>query len=213
MDTVKVALINDYEVVVHGLEAMLRSYRDRIEVVELDTNHGVATPVDVALYDTFAGLQGDRERVHELSRDPRVDKVVVYSWNVAPRLVSEALTNGAAGYVSKELPAGSLVAAVEAIHHGEEQVFAGEHENARPVGGDWPGREEGLTPREAEILALISQGLTNDQIADRTGLSINSIKSYIRTCYRRIGVTDRANAVLWGVDHGFRSSNSRSRRR
>ena len=44
----------------------------------------------------------------------------------------------------------------------------------------------------------------NDQIVARTHLSINSVKSYIRSAYRRIGVTDRANAILWGIDHGFR---------
>ena len=71
------------------------------------------------------------------------------------------------------------------------------------VGGDWPGREEGLTAREAEVLALITQGLTNAEIVERTGLSINSIKSYIRSCYRKIDVTSRSRAVLWGLAHGF----------
>jgi DNA-binding NarL/FixJ family response regulator len=46
--------------------------------------------------------------------------------------------------------------------------------------------------------------LDNAQIAERTRLSMNSIKTYIRSCYRRIGVTNRANAILWGVEHGFR---------
>ncbi len=62
----------------------------------------------------------------------------------------------------------------------------------------------GLTEREAEILALITQGLANAEIAERTNLSINSIKTYIRGCYRSIGATSRTNAVLWGIEHGFR---------
>ena len=70
--------------------------------------------------------------------------------------------------------------------------------------GDWPGREEGLTVREAEVLALITQGLSNAELADRTHLSINSVKTYIRSAYRRIGVRSRTEAVLWGVEHGFR---------
>ena len=53
------------------------------------------------------------------------------------------------------------------------------------------------------MLALITQGLSNAEIADRTSLSINSIKSFIRTGYRKIDVTTRAQAVLWGVTHGF----------
>ena len=71
------------------------------------------------------------------------------------------------------------------------------------VGGDWPGRAEGLTAREAEVIALITQGLSNAEIAERASLSINSVKSYIRTSYRKMGVTSRTNAVLWGLEHGF----------
>jgi DNA-binding NarL/FixJ family response regulator len=59
------------------------------------------------------------------------------------------------------------------------------------------------------MLALITQGLSNIEIAERTRLSINSVKSYIRTCYRRIGVTNRSNAILWGVEHGFRPDRTR----
>ena len=69
--------------------------------------------------------------------------------------------------------------------------------------GDWPGRGHGLSPREGEILALIGQGLTNDDIARQLFLSINSVKTYIRSAYRKIGVTRRTEAVLWFVDHGF----------
>ena len=81
-----------------------------------------------------------------------------------------------------------------------------------PIGGGtvsprpdaaWPGKEHGLTVREAEIIALITQGLSNQEIADRSYLSINSVKTYIRTAYRKIGVERRAQAVLWGIKHGF----------
>jgi len=61
----------------------------------------------------------------------------------------------------------------------------------------------GLTPREAEVIALISQGLSNQQIADRAFLGINTIKTHIRNAYRKINVSTRAQAVLWGVRNGF----------
>ncbi len=50
---------------------------------------------------------------------------------------------------------------------------------------------------------LITQGLSNQEIADRSYLSINSVKTYIRTAYRKIGVTRRSQAVVWGMKHGF----------
>ena len=70
-------------------------------------------------------------------------------------------------------------------------------------GLDWPGRGEGLTDREAEILALITQGKSNAEVAAHTYLSPNTVKSYIRTIYRKIEVGSRTQAVLWGVKNGF----------
>jgi DNA-binding CsgD family transcriptional regulator len=57
--------------------------------------------------------------------------------------------------------------------------------------GDWPGRDHGLSARESEVLCLIAQGLSNQEIADRAFLSINSVKTYIRSAYRKIGVERR----------------------
>jgi DNA-binding CsgD family transcriptional regulator len=56
-----------------------------------------------------------------------------------------------------------------------------------------------LTDREAEILALITQGKSNADVATLTYLSPNTVKSYIRTIYRKIDVGSRTQAVLWGV--------------
>ena len=196
------ALVDDYEVVVQGLATMLRSYQEQIEIVEMDANTPVEHGVDIALYDSFANPQGDREQVRELARNPRVDKVVVYSWNLDPTLIQAVLANGAQGYIAKGLPASNLVAALIAVHAGSEAVFVGKQRGSI-VAGDWPGREEGLTQRESEVLALITQGMSNADVAEYAGLSINSVKTYIRSCYRRIGVTTRTQAVLWGVEHGF----------
>lgn len=202
---IRIALVNDYEVVVRGLATMLRSYRERVHVVELDLNTSVAEDVDIAMYDTFANPRGDREEIQSLAADPRVGKVAVYTWNLDPGLITAALSDGASGYLSKALPAKDLVEALEAIHRGTVvRPDQSEGRVSAVIGGDWPGREEGLTAREAEILALITQGLSNQEIAERTYLSLNSIKTHIRSCYRRIGVSTRTNAVLWGIEHGFR---------
>ena len=70
---------------------------------------------------------------------------------------------------------------------------------ARTAAGlDRPGRTEGLTDRESEILAVITQGMSNAQVAEPTFLSPNTVKSYIRTIYRKMGVGSRTQAVLWG---------------
>ncbi len=201
--TIRLALINDYEVVVRGLAEMLRDYDDHVEVVELDANVPVLSPVDIALYDTFAQDQSSTESVRNLVDNPRIDHVVVYSWNTEEHMVRSTFASGAAGYLSKTMPAEDLVAALRSVHGGEK-VFPLSRRGRATPSGNWPGRAEGLTPRESEVLALITQGLSNLEIVHRSGLSINSIKSYIRTAYRKIGVTSRSQAVLWGVEHGMR---------
>jgi DNA-binding NarL/FixJ family response regulator len=199
---VRVALVNDYELVVMGVAALLEPYSDRVQVVELDSNLPVLRDVDVILYDTFGQVQGKGVDVDALV-DGGSAKVVIYSWNVHGVLMADSMEAGASGYLSKGIEAQELVDAIERIHAGEVlQLSSTGTPNPRPE-SDWPGKEHGLTGREAEIIALITQGLTNQEIAERSYLSINSVKTYIRTAYRKIGVERRAQAVLWGIKHGF----------
>jgi len=201
--TIRLAIVNDYEVVVRGLAEMLAAY-DELEIVELDSQVEVAQPVDIALYDTFAQTQGDSPDVESLIRNRLVSRVVVYTWNIEARLIEGTLARGASAYLSKSLSAAELVAALRAVHAGERVISPDPDPGTAPiVAGDWPGRAEGLTAREAEVIALITQGLSNAEIAERASLSINSVKSYIRTSYRKMNVTSRTNAVLWGLEHGF----------
>jgi NarL family two-component system response regulator LiaR len=200
--TIRLAIVNDYEVVVRGLASMLRTYSDRVEVVEVDANAHPSVPVDIALFDSFAQSFRDRERIARLVRDPAIGKVVVYTWSADDPTSGGTRVPGISAYISKRLAAGDLVAALEKAYAGDI-VRLEDAGRGSPVGGDWPGREEGLTARESEVLSLITQGLSNNDIVETTMLSINSIKSYIRSAYRKIGVTTRSRAILWGIDHGF----------
>jgi len=178
-------------------------------VVETGACVPVLTDVDIVLFDTFAQVQGTGIDLEDFVRDSG-GKVVVYSWNLRPEMIRQALAGGARGYLSKVLTGPEVVAALERVMAGEVVVLTGDHETSVGGAGDWPGRAAGLSSREAEILALITQGLSNEQIARRIFLSINSVKTYIRSAYRKIGVTGRSQAVLWGVDNGFRPDTLRS---
>jgi len=198
----RLAIVNDYEIVVAGVASMLAPHKERVVVVELDSGLPVVSSnVDVILYDTFGQVQGDGVDLQDLVRDSGA-KVVIFSWNVQPELVERAIEHGAAGYISKGLGAEEVVEALEEVQAGKVVVPV-EHAGIDRSAGVWPGREWGLTEREAEVVALITQGLSNQEIAERSYLSINSVKTYIRTGYRKIGVTRRSQAVVWGMKHGF----------
>ncbi len=196
---IRLALVNDYEIVVVGLANALAPYADRVEIVELDANAFPRSDVDLVLYDTFAQNQGGQIRIAEVSQHG-ASKVVVFSWNVDAQLIAAALDAGVSGYIAKTATAEELVAAIEAVHRGEQVVVTPEGEESF---GQWPGNDHGLSNREAEVLALIAQGLTNNEICERTYLSPNTLKSYVRNLYRKIGVSSRSQAVLWGLSNGF----------
>jgi DNA-binding NarL/FixJ family response regulator len=200
---IRVALVDDYDVVLAGVAAMFDRYRDRILVAEIDANTPLSESVDVVLYDSFAQAEADEESLGLLVSNPRASKVVVYTWNFHPDLISRAREIGARGYLSKTLPARELVASLEAVHAGEIVVSDATGRERRVTGLDWPGRGEGLTERESEVLALITQGRANAAVAEMTFLSPNTVKSYIRAIYRKINVDSRTKAVLWGIDHDF----------
>ncbi len=200
---ITVALVDDYDVVVMGVANMLDRYRDRVIIAELDSTMPVSDTVDIVLYDSFAQPESDHDEIAHLVANPRAHRVVVYTWNFHPDLITSARQHGAHGYLSKTLPARDLVAALEAVHAGETVISDVPPRTRSAVGLDWPGRGEGLSDRESEILALITQGMSNADVARLTYLSPNTVKSYIRTIYRKIDVGSRTQAVLWGVEHGF----------
>lgn len=198
---VRIAIVNDYDVVVQGLARMFEPFKGRIEVVEVSTNQPGVERVDIALIDSFAQTR----HLNEVLAEANAERYVFYSWSLEPELIETWSRFGVVGFLDKRLTAGELADALERIHQGESGVTSADYPASADVDlGDWPGRDHGLTAREAEVIALITQGMSNDEIAVGTYMSINTVKGYIRTAYRKIGVDSRTRAVLWGVDHGFR---------
>jgi NarL family two-component system response regulator LiaR len=198
----RIAVVNDYELVVAGIASVLSEHSDRVEVVELDAQMPVISEVDVVLYDSFGQVQGSRIDVAGLMTNLHA-KLVVFSWNTETAIVEDSLRAGADAYLSKGLTGEGLVDALERVHAGERITpFTVEMSEGDDF-GRWPGSEHGLSPRESEVMALICQGLSNQEVAARAFLGVNTVKTYIRTLYRKIDVDSRTKAVLWGIEHGF----------
>ena len=200
---VRVAVLDTYEVAAAGTRAVLRPYSSRVVVLEMEAALADPRSVDVVLYEPVRQSQAGQEMLRRLVGLGGA-RAVVHSW----RDRAEGASYGAfAGHLSKALPADDLVRALEAVHRGEGDdaalpmrapVDRGPLRAIRANGPDFD-----LTAREAEILSLVTQGLTNSEISGRLYLSINSVKTYIRTAYRKISVTRRSQAVAWGMQHGL----------
>lgn len=188
----RLAIISRQEVVARGLTAMLMDYPERVIVVALPSVRSRAVGVDVVIYDTIGLHNSDGGDLDHLVN--RTDaKVLVLSRDMRPDLRARALAMGATAWVTMSARASALVEAVELTAAG----------TPLPDQEERLGQGAGLSAREVEIVALIAQGLSNQEILDKLHLTINTLKSHIRSSYRKIGADSRSQAVAWAMQNGF----------
>jgi DNA-binding NarL/FixJ family response regulator len=176
-ERIRVALVNDYELVLRGLADMLAPFDDRLEVVQLDAGARVTAVVDVALYDTFAQPRPDDEDVSRLVSNPRIRTVAVFTWKMDQSLIDAATRRGATGYFAKSISGSELAEGLLQVAAGESVIGTPRRRVPSGPGVDWP---------------------------ELTHLSPNTVKTHIRTLYSKIGVVTRVEAALWGTENGFR---------
>jgi len=202
---VTVALVNDYELVLAGVAAMLRPYRDHLVVLDRALERAPDRPVDVSLFDTYGAADDQLDRVKSLAADPMAGAVVVFSFSTAPQLVTAALGAGAGGFVSKTVNGRQLADAIVTVADGHRVVLTPAPHRHRDGALGWPGRGRDLSARDSELLVLLRQGYTNKEIAERLYLSENTVKTHLRRLFHKLGVSNRTQAAMVATeDQEFR---------
>jgi DNA-binding NarL/FixJ family response regulator len=205
---VRIVLANDDHIIIEGLRAMLTPYDDQVRVVataagdpEIVIAAEVAENVDVMMIDAFSRTAGGIDAaVKVLATDPEF-AVAIFTDADDLRLMLQALRVGVRGYLLKSAKPPELVEMVVRLAAGEVVVdprLATEAAlmAARTIDlGDWPGAHLGLTRREAELLALLGQGIAPRVAAEKMGLSNETVRTHTRNLYRKLQVGDRASAV------------------
>lgn len=193
--SIRLLIVGEQEIVTGGIAALLAPYTDSIEIDVLPNTqcHTTSVAVDVVVYDALALVDGRPEGLNQLVAMSK--GVIAIGRDLRPDLAARAISQGALLTVSIGSGANELVRAIEAVYTGETAGLLPSQERL--------AQAEGLSEREAEVLGLITRGLTNPEIAERLFLSINSIKTYVRSAYRKIGATRRTQAVAWALEHGF----------
>jgi DNA-binding NarL/FixJ family response regulator len=155
---------------------------------------------DVILYDVISLHAGDASELDRLRQQTGSVVIAVSYDGLRPDLEALALARGATAVIPLSISAEQLAKVIRAAVEGhlDNVPTVRVHDDST-----YPGKEGGLSHRESEVLALIVQGRSNQEIADECYLSINSVKTYIRSAYRKIGVSHRAQAVVWAMQHGF----------
>jgi len=192
---VAVGVYDEPELIVSGVHAMLARSGPPATVVTIGLDADVVE-VDVLLCDPVGHAMQIEEyltTVASLTKAP----VLVFTWSSSPSSVRRSLAAGARGFLSKGASSDDLASAVATVARGETMTPA----KQLPVGT--PTGVAELSTREAEVLDLICRGMSNLEIADQLFVSVNSVKTYVRQIYQKIGVARRAQAVAWGLAHGF----------
>jgi two-component system, NarL family, response regulator LiaR len=210
-ETIRVALVNDYEIVLEGLRALLRPYEPQIRVVELDIETDPQAAVDVTLFDTYGEADEIRQRVRDLAADAANGAIIVFSFSDDAALAGTFLRAGAQGFVSKALPAEEIVHGIRAAARGERVMLVQASPlSAMPAELQWPGREAGLTERESELLALLPTGMSNRELSEQLHISENTIKAHLKSLFSKLDVRNRAQAAALARTRILGESRSRS---
>jgi DNA-binding NarL/FixJ family response regulator len=207
---IRVLLADDQRVVREGLGTLLgllegielvATAADGEEAVELARRHDP----DVVLMDLRMPRVDGIEAIRRLAAAGERPRAIALTTFADDASVLGALRAGARGYLTKDAGAEEIRQAVQAVARGDAALDPAVQRHVVAALGEpaAPPLPDDLTPREAEVLSLIAEGLTNAEIAERLVVSAATVKSHVNHIFAKIGVRDRAQAVVYAYENGL----------
>jgi DNA-binding NarL/FixJ family response regulator len=213
---ISVAVVDDQDVVRSGFAALLETQPD-FEVVGVADDGAAAIELcrerrpDVLLMDvrmpTMDGIEATRRIVLQEGASSRVLVLTTFDLD---EYVYDALTAGASGFLLKDATAEELFDAVRVVAAGDALLsprvtrrLITEFARLRPMAPVTSEALRELTPREAEVLRLVAEGLSNAEIAERLVVSLETVKTHVGHVFAKLGVRDRAQAVVIAYESGL----------
>ncbi len=207
----RILLVDDHEIVRLGLKALLSRYphfeviaeaRDAQEALE----HTVRLEPDIVVMDIRLPGKNGIEATRDIVETRPETKVIMLTSHADDDVLFDAISAGASGYVLKQIGSDDLVRALETVGRGEsmldpaltQKVFQRVRESARRAEDEYFAA---LTEQEINILALITEGLTNREIAERVFLSEKTVRNYVSSILSKLDLSSRAEAAAYAVRH------------
>ncbi len=211
MDKLRIVLVDDHEVVRLGLRSLLERHSDLVVVGEAGTANEAIRAVenlapDVVVLDIRLPGRSGVEACAEIKRRWPKTKIVILTSYADDEVLLDAIVAGAEGYVLKQVGSDDLVQALRRVGRGErlldprltKQVFTKlremrERERAEAFAG--------LSERELEVLALVTEGKTNREIGKALHLSEKTVRNYVSDILAKLGHTSRAQSAAYAARH------------
>ena len=214
---IRVLIADDQRVVREGLTMVLSLLQD-VDVVGAASDGVEAVAMagdlrpDVVLMDLRMPRCDGVEATRILRERQPETKVVVLTTYADDRSVLDALRGGARGYLTKDADGAEIRQALRQVLDDQAAIDpAVQRHLVEAIAGAPPGEDlpapsrlpDGLTPREAQVLALIASGLSNSEIAEHLVISEGTVKSHINRLFAKIRARDRGQAVAYAYRHGL----------
>ncbi len=212
MDKIRVLIVDDHGVVRQGLRTYLELLPD-IEIVG-EAKNGLETlelvaehRPDIILMDLVMPEMNGIEATRQAMAISPGTKVIVLTSFAEDELLFPAIEAGAAGYLLKDVDPADLHQAIQAVHQGEVQLHPDitkrlmERVTTPQVETD--SALSDLTPRELEVMSLISQGFSNREIAKELSISEKTVKTHVSNILSKLHLNDRTQAAIYAHKHGL----------
>lgn len=210
---IRILIADDHAVVREGLRALIdtepgmRLVGEAADGLEA-TQKSAALEPDVILLDLVMPRMGGLDAIREIKeRNPRARILVLTSFAEDDK-VFPAIKAGAQGYLLKDSSPRELLQAIRDIHQGQPSMhptIARKLMREIQRGSDLPPVEEPLTEREVEVLTLVAQGFTNQEIADQLFVSERTVRTHVSNILSKLHLANRTQAALYALRKGFAS--------
>jgi two-component system, NarL family, response regulator DegU len=207
---IRVVIVDDHPLIRAGIRGVLQNTADIAVIAEGENGEDALRLVeehhpDVLVLDVNLPIKNGVEVTRQLKKQNAASAILILTFHDDRETIFGLLESGADGFVIKVDGLETLASAIRAVSQGENWLsprVAGQVMR-RAIGEVTIGTPFPLTTREIEVLRLIAHGLDNDAIAEQLALTKRTVQNHVSAIYGKLGVTTRAEAVLYAIQNNL----------